>query len=90
MESLFELRRKVEILLHRFSAAKSELRSKDNALGAKDEEISMLRRRLQNAEDALTARQIGKAIPDALSREQVRQKLDEVISEIDKILTLHD
>ncbi len=87
MESLFRLREKVEALLRRYIALQDENEALHKTLRDKDDEIMRLREALSKEEMNVMATQIGQTIFDPEARAAGRRKLDEVIGEIDKILT---
>ena len=87
MEGINVLNERVTELLKRYSALlrdRETLRKDVTALRAENED---LRGRLNKAEEGLLASHISQALPDEATRAQNRKKLDQVISEIDKILT---
>ncbi len=87
MESVFRLRETVETLLRRYSVLQKENITLKESVAAKDEEFAALREALSRAEMSTMAAQIGQTISDPEARAAGRRKLDEVIGEIDKILT---
>ena len=87
MDGLEVLRERVQALLKSYAALQRDrerLRKEAEALRAERE---VLQARLHHAEESLLAVRIGKSISDEPTRAQSRKKLDEVIGEIDKILT---
>jgi hypothetical protein len=87
MSAIDQLRTRVDQLLRQYAAAQLDLKNLRNELKDKDHTIASLQLQLTKTEEQLLAQQIGRAIPDAESRANSRKKLDQVIREIDKILT---
>lgn len=87
MESVFRLREKVEALLRRYTALEAENEELKASLSGKEEELASMREMLSKADMNTMAKQIGQTISDPEARAAGRRKLDEVIGEIDKILT---
>ena len=87
MESVFRLREKVEALLRRYIALQDENAALKGCIAAKDEELAAMREATGKAEMSAMAQEIGKAVSSPEARAASRRKLDEVIGEIDKILT---
>ena len=81
------LRERVGALLKRYAALIQERESLKKELSSLRTENNDLRARLHQTEQGMMAVQINQAMPDEALRLQSRKKLDEVISEIDKILT---
>ena len=87
MEGIEDLRDRVAALLKRFAALMHEREILKKELNLLKTENNDLRARLHQTEQGMMAVQISQAMPDEAVRLQSRKKLDEVISEIDKILT---
>ena len=87
MDGLDDLRERVAVLIKRYTASMQEQDLLKKQLSTLKLENDDLRARLHSTAQGMMAVQIGNSIPDEALRLQSRQKLDEVISEIDKILT---
>lgn len=91
MDGMEALHNRVSAMLKQFGAVVQERDALRRELRKLRSEHEELQNRLARSEEALLALQIGKSIPDEELRSRSRRKLDEVITEIDKILmTLND
>ena len=87
MDALEALHDRVNALLRRHNAVLRERDDLRKELAAVRAHQETLREKLRHSEDELLAARIGNALPDEEARARSRRKLDEVIGEIDKILT---
>ena len=90
MATLSILEEKVDALIRRFTAVCTERDALLQKLDKSEEGAVIMQRELKDARQRLLAYEIGAAIPDAETRAGSRRKLDEVICDIDKILTTLD
>lgn len=87
MQELQLLNDKLEVLLKKYAALQAEnLRLKEQ-VGQQLQSIETLNTKLATLEESMAARHIGNTAADDKEKEAVRKQLDNVISEIDKILT---
>lgn len=86
--SIEVLRDRVSALLKRYAAVTRERDGLKKELNKLREENQDLHAQLRQARDSQLATQISQVMPDEKVRAQTRKKLDEVISEIDKILMM--
>ena len=90
MATLSTLGEKVDALIGHLRATRTERDALLQKLDKAEETAAILRRELNEARQQLLAYEIGSAMPDAETRANSRRKLDEVIRDIDKILTTLD
>ena len=87
MQELQLLNDKLEALLKKYAALQAEnLRLKEQ-VGQQLRSIETLNTKLAALEESMVAKQIGNTMADDKEKETVRKQLDNVIGEIDKILT---
>lgn len=87
MEIMQRLSESVDVLLKRHNAVCGENILLKKQLAEAQVVEEKLRSELRETQQRLMAFEIGAALPDAESRASSRRKLDEVIRDIDKILT---
>jgi ribosome assembly protein YihI (activator of Der GTPase) len=87
MQELQRLNEKLDVLLKKYSAVQTENKRLKATVAQQLESIESLNGKLGNVEEQMTALQIGKSILNEDQRDDMRKKLDNVIGEIDKILT---
>jgi predicted nucleic acid-binding Zn-ribbon protein len=91
MLALDVLNSKIELLLRKYAALEAENKRLKEAMAQQEKTVDSLRKQLGDLENGMVSVHIGKAIDDAGEKENMRRQLDNVISEIDKILnTLND
>ena len=88
MQNIEVLRDRVSALLKRHASVLREREGLEKELNKLREENEVLRTQLKEAQDGRLAAQISTAMPDEKVRADSRKKLDEVITEIDKILMM--
>ncbi len=91
MESMELLQEKLDELLRRQRTLKKELAEARNLIARTEAEAEGLRTKLEASERQNTALALSQALPDAESRSLARERLDNVIADIDKLLSsLHE
>lgn len=91
MESMELLQEKLDELLRRQRTLKKELADARNLIARTEAEAEGLRTKLEASERQNTALALSHALPDAESRSLARERLDNVIADIDKLLSsLHE
>lgn len=87
MQELGTLQEKLDALLRRFAALKAENGRLRDTVQSQARTIGQLGEQLGKAEQQLMAVQLGTAVLEPEEKEAMRRQLDQVIVEIDKILT---
>jgi predicted RNase H-like nuclease (RuvC/YqgF family) len=91
MEALDQLSRKLDALLKKYSALEAENKRLQAAIGKQDKTMEALSKKLSSLENGMVSVHLGKTVTDDSEKENMRKQLDQVITEIDKILhTLND
>jgi predicted RNase H-like nuclease (RuvC/YqgF family) len=91
MQELQLLNEKLDLLLKKYTALQAENKRLKDTVSQQLKSIEMLNGKLSSLEDNMQATQIGKAVINTDEKAGVRKQIDNVISEIDKILnTLND
>lgn len=91
MQELQLLNEKLDLLLKKYTALQVENKRLKDTVSQQLKSIEMLNGKLSSLEDNMQATQIGKAVVNTDEKTGVRKQIDNVISEIDKILnTLND
>jgi hypothetical protein len=91
MQALDQLNKKVDTLLKKYAALEAENKRLKEAVAGELEKTKKLTRKLASLEQGMVSVHIGKAVENDEEQENMRQQLDNVIAEIDKILnTLND
>lgn len=87
MEALEELGKKVQILIKKYGLLQTENDGLQQTIARQSAQISALTQQLDVTKAQLLAVEVARVLPDAVEKEQVRKQLDNVIHEIDKVLT---
>lgn len=87
MLELRELGQKITALLKKQATLRAENKRLERTLTRQTEELAALTAQLTEARQQLLAQEVAKAIPNAREKQKTRKQLDNVIGEIDKILT---
>ena len=88
MQELQLLNDKLEALLKKYAALQAENVRLKEQVGQQMRSIETLNTKLATLEESMLARQIGgSSVADDKEKQAVRKQLDNVIGEIDKILT---
>ena len=87
MEALDTLNKKLDTLLRKFAALESENKRLKETIAKQIKAEEKLNKKLVSLEQGMVSVHLGKAVIDDEEKENMRQQLDNVIAEIDKILT---
>ncbi|MFI5196036.1 MAG: hypothetical protein ACHQD8_03015 [Chitinophagales bacterium] len=87
MQALDTLNNKLDTLLRKFAALESENKRLKETIAKQIKEEEKLNKKLASLEQGMVSVHLGKAVIDDEEQENMRQQLDNVIAEIDKILT---
>jgi hypothetical protein len=87
MQELQVLNDKLDVLLKKYTALQVENRRLKDTVARQTESVKELNGKLSDLEQNMVAVQIGKTVLSDEERQKVRKQLDDVIGEIDKILT---
>jgi cell division septum initiation protein DivIVA len=91
MEALDLLNSKIDQLLKKHAAAEAENKRLRETIAGLESKAEGLHKKIASLEQSMVSVRLGKAVDDEEERDNMRQQLDNVISEIDKILhTLND
>jgi hypothetical protein len=91
MQELQLLKDRLDVLLRKYTAVEAENIRLKNTVTGQLKFIESLNHKLTSLEENMLAHQIGKSVPGAGDKEKMRRQIDNVISEIDKIMnTLND
>jgi cell shape-determining protein MreC len=87
MQELELLNDKLDILLKKYTALQAENNRLKETVGQQLKSIETLNANLASLEESMTANRIGDNLGDDNEKNAMRKQLDNVIGEIDKILT---
>lgn len=91
MQALDELNSKVNTLLKKYSALEAENKRLKDTVARHKEAEQVLTKKLASLEKDMVSVHLGKTVADDTEKENMRMQLDNVITEIDRILnTLND
>lgn len=91
MEALDKLSKKLDTLLKKHAATEAENKRLKETIAAQIKTTEQLNKKLASLEKSMVSVHIGKTVEDDEQKENMREQLDTVIGEIDKILnTLND
>jgi hypothetical protein len=91
MEALDKLSKKLDTLLKKHAATEAENKRLKETIAAQIKTTEQLNKKLASLEKGMVSVHIGKTVEDDEQKENMREQLDTVIGEIDKILnTLND
>jgi len=91
MEALDQLNNKLNLLLKKYAALETENKRLKATIAVQEKNVATLTKKLSSLEDGMVSVRLGDAVVDEGEKENMRQQLDNVIAEIDKILnTLND
>lgn len=91
MQELQLLNEKLDLLLKKYTALQAENKRLKETVSQQLRSIETLNNKLSSLEDNMQTTQIGKALISSDEKAVVKKQIDNVISEIDKILhTLND
>ena len=91
MQVLDQLNKKVDSLLKKYATLEAENKRLKETIAAEVKKTHAMNRKLASLEQSMVSVHIGKAVDNEDEKENMRQQLDNVIGEIDKILnTLND
>lgn len=91
MQELQLLNEKLDLLLKKYTALQAENKRLKETVSQQLRSIETLNNKLSSLEDNIHTTQIGKALISTDEKAVVKKQIDNVISEIDKILhTLND
>ena len=87
MQALDTFNKKLDTLLRKFAALESENKRLKETIAKQIKAEEKLNKKLASLEQGMVSVHLGKAVIDDEEKENMRQQLDNVIAEIDKILT---
>ena len=87
MEALDTLNKKLDTLLRKFAALESENKRLKETIAKQIKAEEKLNKKLVSLEQGMVSVHLGKAVIDDEEKENMGKQLDNVIAEIDKILT---
>ena len=87
MQALDTLNKKLDMLLRKFAALESENKRLKETIAKQITVEEKLNNKLASLEQGMVSVHLGKAVIDDEEKEHMREQLDNVIAEIDKILT---
>ena len=87
MQALDTLNKKLDTLLRKFAALESENKRLKETIAKQIKAEEKLNKKLASLEQGMVSVHLGKGVIDDEEKENMRQQLDNVIAEIDKILT---
>ena len=91
MQALDTLNKKLDILLKRFTSLEAENKRLKETIAAQIKTEAQLNKKLASLEHGMVSVHLDKAVTTDDEKENMREQLDNVIAEIDKILnTLND
>ncbi len=91
MLALDQLNSKLNTLLKKYTALEAENKRLKDTIARHAETEQALTRKLESLEQGMVSVHLGKAVDNDDEKENMRQQLDNVITEIDRILnTLND
>ncbi len=91
MEALDQLSKKLNMLLKKYAALEAENKRLKETIAAQNKTVEVLGKKLSSLENGMVSVHMGKTIELDEDKENMRQQLDNVIGEIDKILnTMND
>ncbi|MCD6012162.1 MAG: hypothetical protein K0Q79_2024 [Flavipsychrobacter sp.] len=91
MEALDKLSKKLDSLLKKYAAIESENKRLKETIATQIKTTEKLQKKLTSLEKDMVSVRLGNTVENDEERENMRQQLDTVIGEIDKILnTLND
>lgn len=91
MEALDKLSKKLDTLLKKHAATEAENKRLKETIAAQIKTTEQLNKKLASLEKGMVSVHIGKTVEDDDQKDNMREQLDTVIGEIDKILnTLND
>lgn len=91
MEALDRLSKKLDTLLKKYAALEAENKRLKDTVADQIKANEKLQKKLSSLEKDMVSVNLGKTVENDEERENMRQQLDTVIAEIDKILnTLND
>ena len=91
MEALDQLNKKLDMLLKKYAALEAENKRLKATIAGHEKSAEVLNKKLASLEQGMVSVHLGKAVVDEDEMNNMREQLDNVIGEIDKILnTLND
>ena len=91
MEALEQLNKKLDMLLKKYAALEAENKRLRDTVASQKKGEAVLSKKLASLEQGMVSVHLGKTTDNEDEKEHMRQQLDNVITEIDKILnTLND
>ncbi len=91
MEALDTLNGKVNALIKKCATAEAENKRLKDTLAAQEKTLQAQTKKLASLEQDMVSVRLGSAVDNEDAKDNMREQLDNVISEIDKILhTLND
>ena len=91
MQALDQLNSKVNTLLKKYTALETENKRLRDTIAKQAKTEAVLAKKLESLEHGMVSVHLGKTVDNEDDKENMRQQLDNVISEIDRILnTLND
>jgi predicted RNase H-like nuclease (RuvC/YqgF family) len=91
MEALDLLNKKLDLLLKKYAALEAENKRLKAAVARHEKSTEALTKKLASLEHGMVSVHLGKAVDNDDEKNNMREQLDNVIAEIDKILnTLND
>ena len=91
MEALDQLGRKLDTLLKKYASLETENKRLRETVASQEKTVAKLSAKLASLEQGMVSVHLGKTANSENDKEHMREQLDSVIMEIDKILnTLND
>ncbi len=91
MEALDLLNHKLNMLLKKYAALEAENKRLRATISGHEKSVESLTKKLASLEHGMVSVHLGNAVEDEDEKENMRNQLDNVIADIDKILnTLND
>lgn len=91
MEALDLLNNKLNLLLKKYAALEGENKRLKTTITGQEKSVGSLTKKLASLEHGMVSVHLGKAVTGEDDKENMRNQLDNVIADIDKILnTLND
>ena len=91
MEALDQLNNKLNLLLKKYAALETENKRLKATIVVQEKNAAALAKKLSSLEEGMVSVRLGDAVFEEGEKDNMRQQLDNVIAEIDKILnTLND
>jgi predicted RNase H-like nuclease (RuvC/YqgF family) len=87
MQALDLLNSKIDMLLKKYAALEAENKRLKTTIAAQDKTVELLTKKLASLDQGMVSVHLGQVVTDEDEKEHMRRQLDNVIAEIDKILT---